>query len=87
MPRRFEPDSGRGEGANRLKGELIRRNFLFRLALLGPLQTTIAPPTALRAPCLVQGALEQVQREAQQPLVLEARAEEDGREGERAWKT
>ena len=61
MPRRFEPDSGRGQAAKRFKVDQIRRDFLFRLAFLGPLQTTIAPPTALRAPCLGQGALDEVQ--------------------------
>ena len=45
-----------------MKGELIRRNFLFRLALLGPLQTTIAPATGVRSARLAQGALELVQR-------------------------
>ena len=53
---------GSRRGAKRLKGEPIRRNFLFRLALLGPLQTTIAPATGVRSARLAQGALELVQR-------------------------
>ena len=62
MSRRFQPDSGRGAGAKRFKVDPIRRAFLIRLAFLGPLQTTTAPPTALRAPRLARSALEEIQR-------------------------
>jgi hypothetical protein len=61
MRGRFEPDPGRGQVAKRFKADLIRRNFLFRLALLDPLQTTIAPPTNVRAPRLAHSALDEVQ--------------------------
>jgi len=62
MPGGFEPDSGRGQAVKRFKADRIRRALLFRSGLLGPLQTTIAPPTALHSACLVQRALDEVQR-------------------------
>ena len=74
MRGRFEPDSGRGQAAKRLKGELIRRNFLIGLALLDRADDDCAAHEGSRASprsrCTRQG--------------LEQRHEEQGRQEERA---